>query len=87
MGSNTMKEPTYKIENTRVYGNGQSYTVHNKTTAETLAYTLNTLTDKSKTYNNIENKLDDLTKQVIQLKLTINILESEIQHFKEVIEK
>ena len=77
----------WKINGARVYGNGQSYNCTNKITAETLQNTLNQLTEYRNTSTNIDTKLDEISKQVIQLKLSINILGEEIEHLKEVLSK
>ena len=81
-----MNKP-YKTQGARVYGNGQSYTVHNKTTAETLCQTLNTLIEYRNISTNIDNKLDEITRQIIQLKLSVNILDEEVKHLQEVLQK
>ena len=83
MSDNRVNQP-YKIQGSRVYGNGQSYNCTNKITAETLQNTLNNLTEYRNTSTNIDSKLDEISKQVIQLKLSINILSEEIEHLKEV---
>ena len=69
----------WKIQGSRVYGNGQSYNCLNKVTAQQLHNTLNTY-HKTHTLNkNIEEQYDNITKQIIQLKLSISILTEEVQ--------
>jgi len=82
---NNMKP--YKIQGPRVYGNGQSYNCTNIVTAQTLQKTLNNLVEYKNTSIQIEQKLDEITKQIIQLKLSINILGDEVEHLKEVLQK
>ena len=77
----------YQIQGSRVYGNGQSYNCTNIVTARQLQSTLNNLVEYQNTSIQIEQKLDDITKQIIQLKLSINILGNEVEHLKEVLER
>ena len=72
----------WKIQGSRVYGNGQSYNCLNKVTAQQLHNTLTTY-HKTHTLNkNIEEQYDNITKQIIQLKLSINILSDEIKQLE-----
>ena len=71
----------------RVYskGEGKSYNCTNIATAKTLH---ETLTNYEKTYNlnrNIEEQYDRITKQIIQLKLSIGTLTEEINTLQEAI--
>ena len=71
----------------RVYskGKGRSYNCVNIATAKQLH---ETLTNYEKTYNlnrNIEEQYDRITKQIIQLKLSIGTLTEEINTLHEVI--
>lgn len=77
----------WKIQGSRVYGNGQSYNCHNRVTAIQLQNTLNNYEKNYQTYRNIETQYDNITKQIIQLKLTVNILSDEINHLQEVIQE
>ena len=72
----------------RVYskGEGKSYNCTNIATAKTLH---ETLTNYEKTYNlnrNIEEQYDRITKQIIQLKLSIGTLTEEINTLHETIQ-
>ena len=72
----------------RVYskGTGRSYNCTNIATAKQL---LETLTNYEKTYNlnrNIEEQYDRITKQIIQLKLSIGTLTEEINTLHETIQ-
>lgn len=72
----------------RVYskGKGRSYNCTNIATAKTLHETLTTY---EKTYNlnrNIEEQYDRITKQIIQLKLSIGTLTEEINTLHETIQ-
>jgi len=86
MNDNKVNEP-YKIQGSRVYGQGQSYNCTNVVTAQQLQTTLNNLVEYKNTSIQIEEKLDEITKQIIQLKLSINILGEEVDHLKEVLSK
>lgn len=77
---------TYKVKGSRVYGNGQSYNVTNNITAEKLACTLNKLTNLAETNHKTDQQLDKINKQIIQLKLSINTLQSEIERLTELME-
>ena len=72
----------------RVYskGEGKSYNCTNIATAKTLH---ETLTNYEKTYNlnrNIEEQYDRITKQIIQMQMSIKILEHEINTLHETIQ-
>ena len=69
---------TYKVQGSSVYGNGHRYNLTNNVTAVELCNTLNNLTEIKNQSNKTETQLDQITKQIIQLKLTINILGEEI---------
>ena len=77
----------YKIQGSRVYGQGLSYNLNNKHDAIQLQHTLNQLAEYKNLSNNIDTKLDTITKQIIQLKLSVNILGEEVEHLKEVLKK
>ena len=75
----------YKTDNSRVYGNGQSYNVTNRITAEQLCNTLNTYQQTISLYQNIGEQLDKITKQIIQANMSLKILESDINKIKEIL--
>ena len=70
----------WKIQGSRVYGNGQSYNCTNKITAEQLHNTLNTYEKTVQLNKNIEQQFDKLTRQVIQVQMTLKILDDEINN-------
>lgn len=70
----------WKIQGSRVYGNGKSYNCTNNVTAHELHCTLNTYEKTLQTENTITDQYDKITKQIIQLKLTVNILSDEINN-------
>ena len=76
---------TYKTQGSSVYGNGKRFNVTNKITATELCQTLNHLTTIQKTNTNIDNKLDKITRQIIQMKLSINTLDEEVKTLTELI--
>lgn len=86
MSDNRVNQP-YKIKGTMVQGQGYSYNLTSKIDAEKLSTTLNHLHMTTQQYQHITQKLDEITKQVIQLKLTINILDEEIQRLQGIVEK
>ena len=82
-----MSESTnkWRITGSRVYSNGEgkSYNLTNRITAEQL---YNTLTEYEKTVQLTEStdtKLDNITKQVIQIQMTLNILQHDLDKLKE----
>ena len=63
-----------------------TYSFNNKKTAEQLNKQLNTYEKQHKLNNNIEQQHDKITRQIIQLKLTIGTLNEEIQTLEEQIQ-
>ena len=76
----------WKITDNRVHGNGQSYPCNNRITAEQLHQTLTTYENTLQQHHETEQKLDKITKILIQLQLTNGILTEELQTLKEVIQ-
>ena len=75
----------WKIQGSRVYttGKGKSFNLTNKITAEQL---YNILTEYEKTVQltqSTDTKLDNITKQVIQIQMTLNILQHDLDKLKE----
>ena len=70
----------WKIQGSRVYGNGQSYNCTNKITAEQLHNTLTTYEKTVELNKKIEQQFDKLTRQVIQVQMTLKILDDEINN-------
>ena len=69
----------WQIQGSRVYGNGQSYNCTNKVTAEQLQHTLNTYEKTVQLNKNIEQQFDKITKQIIQVNMTLQILNDEVK--------
>lgn len=82
-----MGNETYKVQGSSVYGAGHRYNLTNKVTAVELCQTLNHLTEIQNTSSNIDKKLDQITKQCIQMKLSINTLHYEIEQLSELVKK
>ena len=76
---------TYKVQGASVYGAGKRFNVTNNVTAVELCNTLNQLTAIQNTNTNIDNKLDKITKQIIQMKLSINTLDEEVKTLNELL--
>ena len=75
----------WKRTGSRVHGKGKSYNCLNIATAKDLHQTLTTY-EKTTTLNqNIEQQYDKLTKKIIQIQLTLGILNEEIQTLHEAI--
>jgi hypothetical protein len=84
-----MKQDYVTIKGTLVKDHKRqySYNLTNKHDAKILCQTLNQSYTILDTYRNIETQYDNITKQIIQLKLTVNILSDEINHLQEVIQE
>ena len=78
-------ETTYKVNNSRVYGAGWSYNLTNQKDAIKLCETLNHYEEISRLNKNIDKQYDKITKQIIQLKLSVNTLKNEIEQLSEVL--
>ena len=76
-------ESTYRVQGSRVYGNGYSYNLNNKVDATKLCETLNHYEEISRLNKNIDKQYDKITKQIIQLKLSIGTLTEEINTLQE----
>ena len=74
-----MSESTYKTNNSRVYGKGWSYNLTNQKDAERLCQTLNELENAVQLHKNIEEQFDKITKQIIQVNMTLQILNDEVK--------
>ena len=73
------------IKQTTVKGHGYSYQLNNKKDAQKLCQTLNQYEKTTTLNNNIEQQHDHLTKQIIQLQMSIKIIEHEINTIGETI--
>lgn len=69
----------YKVKVSRVYGNGYSYNLTNQHDAERLCQTLNELENAVQLHKNIEEQFDKITKQIIQVNMTLQILNEEVK--------
>ena len=65
----------------------KSYNMTSKIDAENLYNTLTTYHKTTTLNQNIEKQYDQITKQIIQLKLSISILTEEVQHLENSINK
>lgn len=77
-----MSESTYKTEGSRVYGQGNSYNCTNIVTAKELCTQLNNYETIKKQTLKTEQKLDKIQKGVIQLQMTLKILQSDLDKIK-----
>lgn len=68
----------WKIQGSRVYGQGYSYNLNNKVDATKLCETLNHYEEISRLNRNIEQQFDKITRELIQVKMTLNILNDEV---------
>ena len=71
-------ESTFRVQGSRVYGNGYSYNLNNKVDATKLCETLNHYEEISRLNKNIDKQFDKVTRELIQVKMTLNILNEEI---------
>ena len=79
-----MSESTteWNIQGSRVYGNGRSFNCTNIATANELCGILNKYETTKKLNNNIEKQYTNITKQLIQIKLSIGTLTEEIHQLE-----
>jgi hypothetical protein len=77
----------WKIQGSRVYGNGQSYNCTNKVTAQQLHNTLTKYHQTTTLNKDIETKYDQITKQLIQIEMSMKILESEIKTLTQLVKQ
>jgi len=73
----------YRIQGSRVYGNGQSFNCTNKVTAQDLCNTLNQYQKCTTEYEAIEKKLDRIQKTIISLQMSTSIMSNELQKLHE----
>ena len=78
--------PTYKTDGSRVYGDGHSFNCTNIATAKELQGILNEYEAYKKLNNNIQQQYDNITRQIIQIKLSIGTLTEEIHTLEEQIQ-
>ena len=69
----------WKIQGSRVYGNGQGYNCTNRVTAEQLHNTLNNYEKTVQLHTNLEQQFDNITRQLIQTNLSLNILKDDME--------
>ena len=77
----------WKIQGSRVYSNGEgkSYNCHNQITAKELHHTLTTYEQVKQQVHETSQKYDKITKQLIQIQMSLRILDQEIQTLKELV--
>ena len=86
MSEDRVNQPKWNIQGSRVYGDGQSFNCTNRITAEQLHNTLCNYEKDFKLTQNTTEQFDKITKQVIQIQLTLGILDEDIKKLKGVIE-
>lgn len=69
----------YRIQGSRVFGQGMSINCINKVTAESLLNTLNNYEKTIQLHTNLEQQFDKIQKQLIQVNMTLQILNDEIK--------
>ena len=71
-------ESTYRVQGSRVYGKGYSYNLNNKVDATKLCETLNHYEEISRLNRNIDKQFDKVTRELIQVKMSLSILTEDI---------
>ena len=82
-----MSNEPYRIKGTRVYGEGQSYNCVNIVTAEQLCSTLNKYYSTKELIQQTTTQYDKLNRQLVQINMTLKILEDEIQGLTELVKQ
>lgn len=77
----------YRVQGSRVYGEGQSYNCVNIVTAEQLCSTLNKYYSTKELINQTSTQYDKLSKQLIQINMTLKVLEDEINTLSELVKQ
>ena len=77
----------YRVQGSRVYGEGQSYNCVNIVTAEQLCSTLNKYYSTKEIINQTSTQYDKLNKQLIQINMTLKVLEDEINTLSELVKQ
>ena len=72
----------WKIQGSRVYGNGQNYNCTNKITAEQLHNTLNNYEKIAKQHKATEQTLDKIQKGAIQLQMSLKLAQDDLDKIK-----
>ena len=72
-------ETTYKVDNSRVYGEGWSYNLTNQKDAIKLCETLNQYEKTVQLHRNLDKQFDNITRQLIQTNLSLNILKDDME--------
>ena len=80
-----MSKQPYRVQGSRVFGEGQSYNCVNIVTAEQLCSTLNKYYSTKELINQTSTQYDKLNKQLIQINMTLKILDEEIQELTELV--
>ena len=85
MSKDRVNQPKWNITGSRVYSNGEgkSYNCTNKITAQDLYHTLTEYEKTVQLTESTDTKLDNITKQVIQIQMTLNILQHDLDKLKE----
>lgn len=73
----------WKIQGSRVYGQGKSYNCTNKITAKDLHHTLTTYEQTIQTNHTTDKKLDEIEKQVIALQMDLSNVQDTVNKIKE----
>ena len=73
----------WKIQGSRVYGQGKSYNCTNKITATELYNTLTQYEQTIQTNNTTENKLDNIEKHIIALQMDLSNVQDTVNKIKE----
>lgn len=74
---------TWKRENSRVYGHGQSFNCSNQVTAADLCGILNNYDKIAETAKRTEKQLDKIQRSVIQMQMDLSILTNDMNTLKE----
>ena len=81
-----VNQPKWQIQGSRVFKDGHSFNCINIITAKDLQSILNQYETTHTLNQNIDQQYDNITKQIIQIQLSIGIVNEEIQKLKETIQ-
>lgn len=75
-------ENVWKIQGSRVFGRGRSFNCTNNVTAKDLYCTLNEYEKSIQLTANTEEQLDRITKGIIQLQMSLSIVQNDLDKLK-----
>lgn len=80
-------ESKWNIQGSRVYGDGHSFNCTNKITAKELQGILNNYETIKTEYKKTTKKLDQITRDIIRMNITLSTVHEELQQIRKGLEQ